>query len=114
MGEALHKLRRICLLGGIMKLYFVEGLYKPKAKRASVEPYAKAIWAENPADAIRIATEDIGGGTWREEPKVSSRTEEQRMRKMGAPELDLFGSAGKKGRKKKTEVREQKPKVSQQ
>jgi len=89
-----------------MKTYWVEGLYFPKGSKRSkkpasaLEPYAKAIWAENPQDAIRLATEDICGGTWREEPKVSTRTEEQRMRKMGAPELDLFGKMGKKARKK--------------
>ncbi len=77
--------------------YYVEGLYatpqgvKKKHKTgaypaSSIEPYAKTIWANSPKEAIQIATADLKGGEWIKSPKVSQVSEEQRMRKMGAPE----------------------------
>ncbi|HSB65592.1 MAG TPA: hypothetical protein VLD65_03385 [Anaerolineales bacterium] len=81
-----------------MPQYYVEGLYTNKqgAKRKhktgtypqnSIEPYAKTIWANSPKEAIQIASGELAGGEWAEEPRVSLITEEQRMRSMGAPEF---------------------------
>lgn len=81
-----------------MPQYYVEGLFANKQavkKRLktgayppnSIEPYAKSIWANSPKEAIQIATAELAGGEWTEEPKVSQVTEEQRMRSMGAPEF---------------------------
>jgi hypothetical protein len=81
-----------------MKPYWIEGLFIPKkAKgRAAVEPFARTIWANSPEEAIRLATESLEGGQWREGPHVSQKTEEQQMRVAGAPELPGFGVAQKK------------------
>ena len=84
-----------------MRSYFIEGLYvnrqgMKKARQrgdvpqSNVEPYAKAIWAVDVDEAMRIATEELDGGLWVEGPKVS-KTEEQRMRDLGAPELPGLG-----------------------
>jgi hypothetical protein len=81
-----------------MPLYYVEGLYINKQYRKrhrkigvytpdALEPYAKTIWANSPKEAIQLATAELGGCEWTEEPKVSQVTEEQRMRSMGAPEF---------------------------
>lgn len=70
-----------------MKLYWVEGVFRPKSKSKSLEPFARAIHAENPEQALAQAEEMINGGAWVDGPKVLQRTEEQRMRSMGAPEL---------------------------
>jgi hypothetical protein len=81
-----------------MPQYYVEGLYANKqgVKKyrktsvyppGSLEPFAKTIWANNPKEAIQLATTELGGGEWTEEPKVSRVTEERRMRSMGAPEF---------------------------
>jgi hypothetical protein len=70
-------------------------LYIPKKslKKAqkTVEPYAKVVWANSPAEAVRQASEELTGGQWVEGPSVSNTTEEQRMRRIGAPELPGFG-----------------------
>lgn len=92
-----------------MKAFWVEGIYLnkkgvQKAKRtgtyqqAYIEPFAEVVWANTREEALRYATEKLGGGEWLEEPKVTIKTEEQRMRSMGAPELPLF-SGKKKARK---------------
>jgi len=81
-----------------MPQYYVEGLYankqvvKKKLKTGAyppkfIEPFAKPIWANSPKEAIQIATAELAGGEWTEEPRVSLVTEEQRMRSMGAPEF---------------------------
>ncbi len=81
-----------------MPQYYVEGVYatkqgvKKKHKtgaypKNSLEPYAKSIWANNPKEAIQLATAELAGGEWTDGPRVSQVTEEQRMRSMGAPEL---------------------------
>jgi hypothetical protein len=88
----------------IMQLYWVEGLFATKqallksrkSKEMGLEPYAKSIWANDPNEAIRIATQELNGGQWEEGPKVSDATEEMRMRALGAPELPGFGSIRKK------------------
>ena len=80
--------------------YWVEGVFLTKrglkkAQKSSKlaagdrEPFAKAFWASSPEEAERLATEELQGGQWLEGPRVSRTTEEQRMRKMGAPELPL-------------------------
>jgi hypothetical protein len=95
-----------------MKRYYVEGLFIPlkylkkvqKGARPSskeVEPFARSFWADDPAEALRQATEAIAGGQWLEPPKISLTSEEQRMRQAGAPELPGFAqSTSSSGRKK--------------
>jgi hypothetical protein len=81
-----------------MPQYYVEGMFankqgvKKKRKTGllptgAIEPYAKTIWANSPKEAIQIATDELEGCEWTQNPKVSQVTEEQRMRSMGAPEL---------------------------
>jgi len=81
-----------------MKAYYVEGLFEihqankrsnPNAKggQAQLEPFAKIIWAESPEEAVKIATQELKGGQWVQEPRVSQTSDAQRMRVMGAPEL---------------------------
>ena len=87
-----------------MNPYFVEGLFIPKKslKRVNkpVEPYARVVWADSPAEAIQIATQALAGGQWVEGPTISSTTEEQRMRQSGAPELPGFGAPPKRSANK--------------
>lgn len=89
--------------------YYVEGLFANKQavkKRrktgvlpaSSIEPYAKTIWANNPKEAIQIATAELDGGEWTEGPHVSQTTEEQRMRSMGAPEFPGLSTRPPKSR----------------
>lgn len=93
-----------------MRAFWVEGLYLnkkgvKKAKRTGtyqqsyVEPFAQVIWANSREEALQYATEKLEGGEWLEPPKVTLKTEEQRMRSLGAPELPLF--LGDKTKKKK-------------
>jgi hypothetical protein len=93
-----------------MPQFYVEGLYanrqgvKKKQKTGSypagsIEPYAKAIWANTSKEAIQVATADLQGGEWTEGPKVSQVTEEQRMRAQGAPELPGLSVSPSKPRK---------------
>lgn len=81
-----------------MPQYYVEGLFatkqgvKKKQKTGayppnSIEPYAKTIWANDPKEAIQIATGELVGGEWTEGPRVSQVSEEQRMRSLGAAEF---------------------------
>jgi hypothetical protein len=81
-----------------MPQYYIDGLYANKQgvnKKhktgtypvSSIEPYAKTIWANNPQEALQVATSELEGGEWTEAPRVSLVTEEQRMRSMGAPEF---------------------------
>ena len=83
-----------------MKPFWVEGLYLnkqgvKKAKKTGayqqtyVEPFAEVVWANTKAEALKDATEKLAGGEWLEEPKVTLKTEEQRMRSLGEPELPL-------------------------
>jgi hypothetical protein len=94
-----------------MLQYYVEGLFvskqvlKKKHKAgtfpaSSIEPYAKSIWANNPAEAIQIATQELLGGEWTEGPRVSQLTEEQRMRSQGAPEFPALSRPLTKKRKR--------------
>ena len=89
-----------------MKYYWVEGVYVPKtggkkgAKRRILEPFARSIWAASPEEALRLANEAIEGGEWREGPRISKKSEEQRMREQGAPELPGFASPKKEKHKK--------------
>ena len=83
-----------------MNPYFVEGLFVSRRshKKASqtIEPYAQVVWADSPAEAIRIATQELAGGQWVEGPIVGRTSEEQRMRQVGAPELPGFGTSAPK------------------
>ena len=67
-------------------------------QQSYVEPFAEVIWANTREEALQFAAEKLAGGEWLEAPKVTLKTEEQRMRSLGAPELPLF-SAGKKKKK---------------
>lgn len=93
-----------------MKAFWVEGLFinkqgVKKAKRTGtyqqsyVEPFAEVVWANTREEALHYATEKLEGGEWLEEPKVSVKTEEQRMRSQGAPELPLFSGGKQKAKK---------------
>lgn len=93
-----------------MPQYYVEGLFANKQgvkKRrktgiyppSSIEPYAKTIWANNPKEAIQIATAELDSGEWTEGPHVSQITEEQRMRSQGAPEFPSLSARPPKSRK---------------
>jgi len=93
-----------------MKAFWVEGLYLNKrgvnkAKKTGtyqqsyVEPFAEVVWANTREEALRYATEKLEGGEWLEEPKVTVKTEEQRMRSLGAPELPLFPRGKQKAKK---------------
>jgi hypothetical protein len=93
-----------------MPQYYIEGLYankqgvKKKFKTGaypvnSIEPYAKTIWANDPQEAIQIATSELEGGAWTEGPRHSLITEEQRMRSLGAPEFPGLNSRAPKKRK---------------
>lgn len=94
-----------------MPQYYVEGLFatrqgvKKKLKSGaypvgSIEPYARTIWANNPKEAMQIATDELSGGEWTEGPRVSQVTEEQRMRSMGAPEFPGLSTPKEKNRRK--------------
>jgi hypothetical protein len=86
-----------------MPQYFVEGLFIPKKSLKKInktaEPYARVVWANSPAEAIRQASEELAGVQWVEGPTVSNTTEEQRMRQSGAPEFPGFGSSKLDSRK---------------
>jgi hypothetical protein len=90
-----------------MNQYWVEGLYRKKGvrknagqtgktARADLEPYAKTIWANTPEEAARLATEEIVGSEWVEGPKISRKSEDVRMRDLGAPELPGLRTVSKK------------------
>jgi len=93
-----------------MESYWVEGLFIPVKKKTKktvtgalsrIEPFAKTIWANSAAEAVRLATEELAGGQWTEGPVISRQSEEQRMRAMKAPELP--GMDGVKKRKAKND-----------
>ena len=90
-----------------MKLFWVEGLYVPKnggGRKASPasRPFSQSFWANSPLDAIQAAVQSLPGARWIEGPVIAEKSEEQRMRAMGAPELPGLGldlkdkKAGKK------------------
>ncbi len=81
-----------------MSQYYIEGLYATKAgvkkqrktgnyPAGAIELYARAIWAASPQEAFQLATNDLQGGAWTEEPRISQVTEEQRMRSAHQPEF---------------------------
>ena len=91
-----------------MEAYYIEGLFltrqalkKARSTGQEVEPFASSIWANSPEEAVRIATQELGGGRWVEAPSVSRTSEAQWMRAMGAPEFPGLGTkpAKKKGRR---------------
>jgi hypothetical protein len=94
-----------------MEQFWVEGLFASRQglskerktgvlPASAIEPFAKLIWANNPDEAIHLATEALNGGKWIEAPRVSRMTEEQRMRALGAPEFPGLSASGKKKRSK--------------
>lgn len=93
-----------------MKAFWVEGLFLPRSglKRGrrtvdsaglEVEPFARVIWAETAEEAAIFASETLEGGSWVEGPRVTLKSEEQRMRAAGAPELPGIYSSGAKTRR---------------
>jgi hypothetical protein len=75
-----------------MKQYWVEGLVLPKigggrSKKSTAKSFSQSFWANTPQEAVQMAIESIPGGHWVEGPTVSSTSEEQRMRALGALEL---------------------------
>lgn len=76
-----------------MKQFFVEGLVIPARKKGrakgktEVEPFSGSYWANNAEEALRMAREEHPGAEWVEGPRLARQSEEQRMRKLGAPEL---------------------------
>jgi hypothetical protein len=93
----------------MMQKFYIEGVFltkrgvqkakkSGKSKAADLEPFARAFWAENADEAIRQATEALEGGQWVEGPRLSKKSEEDRMRAQGAPELPGFGISRKKGK----------------
>lgn len=90
-----------------MPAYWIEGIFisaagLKKTKRtgkiadSDKELFARSIWADTSAEALRLADEALQGGKWLEKPRLSQTTEEQRMRRQGAPELPGLFSASKK------------------
>ncbi len=95
-----------------MKQYFVEGLFIPrkslkrvppgkKPAPGDLEPFSGSFWANDPAEALQLASAALDGGRWLETPRVSLTSEEQRMRQAGAPELPGFAAAASARVKKK-------------
>lgn len=93
-----------------MPAYWIEGIFistsglkkaqkTGKITEANKELFARSIWAETPAEALRLADEALQGGKWLEKPRLSQTTEEQRMRQQGAPELPGLFTHAKKNRK---------------
>jgi hypothetical protein len=95
-----------------MKRYYVEGMFIPRARlkkvskgnkpaAGDIEPFARSFWANTPGEALDMASEALEGGQWLETPKISLTSEEERMRRSGAPELPGFSmGSGKAGKKK--------------
>ncbi len=88
-----------------MKPYYVEGLVRKKTKSGKggeAETVSLTIWAQTAEDALREASEQVGAAEWLEGPRLKKQSEEQRMRKMGAPELPgLDASKSLRARKDK-------------
>ena len=73
-----------------MKQFFIEGLVRKKSnnrKASEVEAVSLSVWARNPEEAVAEAASMLGAVEWLEGPRLRPHSEEQRMRKMGAPEL---------------------------
>ncbi len=75
-----------------MKLFWVEGLYIPKnegGRKAgpASRPFTQSFWANSPLEAIQSAVQSMPGARWIEGPVIAEKSEEMRMRAMGAPEL---------------------------
>ncbi len=83
-----------------MKLYWVEGVYVPKTgggRKAGLasKPFSESFWAHSPLEAIQAAVQSLPGARWIEGPVIAEKSEEQRMRAMGAPELPGLGPVSK-------------------
>lgn len=86
-----------------MKQYFVEGLIRKKSKEhkgSEMEVVNLSIWAQNQEEALREAEAMLGAADWVEGPRLRTHSEEQRMRKMGIPELPGLLQDNKKKAKK--------------
>jgi len=94
-----------------MEQYWVEGLFANRQgirkeqktgvmPATAIEPFARALWANSPDEAVRMATEALKGGRWIESPRISRLTEEQRMRAIGAPEFPGLATPSRRKRAK--------------
>ena len=84
-----------------MNKYWVEGLVTSglKGKRGGRELFSTSVWASGPGEAIKAAEEQLGDRRWAKAPTVSEKSEEERMRSLGAPELPgIFKMSRKKNR----------------
>jgi hypothetical protein len=99
-----------------MPAYWIEGVFisaaslkkskkSGKISETDKELFARSIWAETPAEALRLADEALQGGKWLEKPRLSQTTEEQRMRQQGAPELPGLFAPDKKIKTPEKETR---------
>lgn len=90
-----------------MKHYSIEGVILTargvkrhqktgKTTPADLEAFSLAVWAESEQRALEEAQLALRGGSWVEGPKISLKSEEQRMREQGAPELPGLSSIAKK------------------
>ncbi len=93
-----------------MKRFFVEGIFLSlkgvkKQKKTGIsspkdlEVFSITLWAENAREAVKEATAALKGGVWVGEPRVTDKSEEQKMRTLGAPELPGLFSVEKAAKK---------------
>jgi hypothetical protein len=75
-----------------MDQYWVEGMILPKKKKNGAESFHKSFWANSPREALEEALRSEPGVTWLEGPRIAKKSEEQRMRELGAPQLPGFGA----------------------
>ncbi len=93
-----------------MKQFWVEGLFisaksarrfkkTGSLKPGDIEPFSRSYWAENPQEALKAATLDLGDGEWQEKPVVTQVSEE--MKNAGNQHAGTAGfeSAGKETKK---------------
>jgi len=94
-----------------MKQFFVEGLALSKRgvqKRSQgrttgtgdMEVISVSVWAETPDEALKEAAAQLKGRQWQGKPRITTVSEEQRMRDAGAPELPGMDAAKAKKKKK--------------
>ena len=94
-----------------MKQYWIKGIFvtakglRNKRKDGqyppnTIEPFMKSFWASSPKEAVQEATLSLEGGAWLDGPQIVRTSEEERLRKIGAPELPGMAPPKKKGKKK--------------
>jgi len=86
-----------------MKLFWIEGLILSgsgtrRKSAPAARPFSQSFWANSAQEAIQMAYDAAPGVRWMEGPSIQEKSEEQRMRDIGAPEL--FTSPRRVARKK--------------